>query len=321
MNLKLNQNPDDTDGCRKRPVSKAPANQNFEVFTVRIPGKVRKMEPRSYPCIASHRQIKNRFIYLLSFFLLFVFLNGDTIFAAQSTHDPSDEEAGIVLNGTTVVYVGILNDQNIERFLEIVRDKEVLRLIISSGGGEINAGMRLGDWIFDNNADIVIERVCASSCANYVFTAGRQKTLNEGAIVAWHGNILQKTGLSIEDLRETVRQTYETLSEDVKKDLDLETMIAQAILQIQEYRAASIENQARFFKKIGVDEFICRVGNEKYGAQDFFTLSIEDMTRFGVSNVQATWNYEDIDLTPFHRKGKSIQFIKIDDALDEVYSN
>jgi hypothetical protein len=274
------------------------------------------MESRSYPCSANQRQIKNRLIYLLSFYLLLVFLNGDTIFAAQSPHDLSDEEANIVLEGTTVVYVGLLNDQNIERFLEIVRDREVLRLIISSGGGDINAGMRLGDWVFDNSVDIVIERICASSCANYVFTAGRRKTLNEGAIVAWHGNILQKTGFSIEELRETVIRTFETLSEDMKKELDLETMVARTILQMSEYRAAGIENQARFFKKIGVDEFVCRVGNEKYGALDFFTLSIKDMARFGVSNVQASWNYDNVDLTPFHRRGKSIQFIKIEDALD-----
>jgi hypothetical protein len=307
---------DDTDGAGKRLIPKAPANQNVKMFTVRIPGKVRIMEPRSYPCITSRHQIKNRFICLLSVYLFYFFISGAAIFAAQSPHDLSDEEANIVLNGTTVVYVGILNDQNIERFLEIVRDKEVLRLIISSGGGEINAGMRLGDWVFDNNVDIVIERICASSCANYVFTAGRRKTLNEGAIVAWHGNILQKTGFSNEELRETVTQTFETLSEDVKKELDLETMVARTILQMGEYRVAGIENQARFFEKIGVDEFICRIGNEKYGALDFFTLSVEDMARFGVSNVQASWNYDNVDLTPFHRKGKSIQFIKIDDALD-----
>jgi hypothetical protein len=270
------------------------------------------MEPRSYPCVASHRRIENRFICLLSIYLLFVFVNGATVCAARSPNDPSNEEADIVLNGTTVVYAGILNDQNIERFLETVRDKEVLRLTISSGGGDINSGMRLGDWVFDNNVDIVIEGVCASSCANYVFTAGRRKTLNEGAIVAWHGNILQKTGFSSEELRETVRQWFETLSEDAKKEFDLETMVALTILQTNEYRAAGIENQARFFKKIGVDEFICRVGNEQRDAPDFFTLSIEDMARFGVSNVQASWNYDNVDLTPFHRRGKSIRFIKID---------
>jgi hypothetical protein len=273
------------------------------------------MEPPSYPCAASRCRIENRFINLLSFCLLFVFINGVTVCAARSPHDPSNEEADIVLNGTTVVYVGILNDRNIERFFKTVRDKEVLRLSISSGGGEINAGMRLGDWVFDNNVDVVIEGVCASSCANYVFTAGRRKTLNEGAIVAWHGNILQKTGFSDEELRATTTQWFDTLSEDAKADFNLETMVALTILQMGEYRAAGIENQARFFKRIGVDEFLCRVGNEMYGAPDFFTLSIEDMARFGVSNVQASWNYDDVDLTPFHRRGKSIRFIKIDGDL------
>lgn len=61
--------------------------------------------------------------------------------------DPTAKEAIITLKGTTVKYVGKINDENVERLLELAKEKTVTELIISSGGGEIGAGMRMGEWV------------------------------------------------------------------------------------------------------------------------------------------------------------------------------
>jgi len=42
-------------------------------------------------------------------------------------------------------------------------------------------------------------------------------------------------------------------------------------------------------------------------------MSVEDMARFGIHNVSAPANYEKTDLTPFLKKGKPIEFIRLRD--------
>jgi hypothetical protein len=249
----------------------------------------------------------NRLFYALLFFLV---TSSASVFA-ETANNPSAEEATIVFEGTTVTYSGKITDKNIERFLDTVNGKKVSVLIIASSGGEVNAGMIMGEWVFDNHVDIVVERMCMSSCANYVFTAGRHKTINENSIVAWHGSILQEFGMSDEDVRAAVIESYSKLPEREKKKNDVEVLVSQSIRQMREYRMSTMARQEQFFRKIGVDEYICRVGNEKYGAKDFFVLSVKDMARFGVLDVHAPENYQKTDLTPFREKGRSVEFINL----------
>lgn len=226
-------------------------------------------------------------------------------------NDPSAEKAVIAFQGETVNYAGKITDTNVERFLAEATGKNVSTLVISSGGGEINAGMRMGEWVLDNHVDVVVKDMCMSSCANYVFTAGRRKTINANSIVAWHGNIFQEYEGWEEDVRKAATETFDKLSETDKKKQPLKDMIQKALEQMRLYRAASIKKQSEFFKKIGVDGYICRIGNEEYGARDFFILSVKDMARFGVLNVSAPEKYEETDLTRFRRKGKSVEFISL----------
>ena len=230
---------------------------------------------------------------------------------AKANDNPSAEEPLITVEGTTITYVGKISVKSVGRLLNAVKGNKFETLVISSGGGEINAAMKMGSWVFDNNIDVVVDGVCMSSCANYVFTAGRRKTIKNGSIVAWHGNALQESGMSEKDVRESVIEAFNRLPESEKKKQNLEDLVRKSIEQMREYRAASKKRQAQFFAKIGVDEYVCRIGNEKYRAQDFYILSVEDMNRFGIHNVQAPENYEKTDLTPFRRKGKEIQHIKL----------
>lgn len=226
-------------------------------------------------------------------------------------NDPTAEVAIITLRGTTVRYVGKINDMNVERLFNVVKGKTVTELIVSSSGGEINAGMRMGEWVFDNQLDVVVEGVCMSSCANYIFTAGKKKTIKENSIVAWHGNILQESGMFDDDIKAATIEAYEELPEQTKAQIDLNALIEQSIQQMHEYRASSEAKQSQFFRKIGVDEYVCRVGNVEYQAKDFFCLSVEDMARFGIHNVIAPDNYDQIDLSDFQKEDHTIEFIHL----------
>ena len=43
----------------------------------------------------------------------------------------------------------------------------------------------IGFWIYDNGVDVMVDEVCISACANYIFTAGKNKIIEDFAIVGW----------------------------------------------------------------------------------------------------------------------------------------
>lgn len=90
-------------------------------------------------------------------------------------------------------YRGILSAAANEKLFALYShaDPKPTVLAISSGGGNTNLGMDVGEWIAANKLDVVIERYCASSCANYIFTAGNNKYLYRDSIVLWHGSSLR----------------------------------------------------------------------------------------------------------------------------------
>ncbi|QJR80473.1 hypothetical protein CA267_006640 [Alteromonas pelagimontana] len=48
-----------------------------------------------------------------------------------------------------------------------------------------------GNFVRDRQINVVVRILCASSCANYVFTGAKSVYLEAGAIVGWHGGALQ----------------------------------------------------------------------------------------------------------------------------------
>lgn len=98
--------------------------------------------------------------------------------------------AGVSIKNKELVYEGPISQQNNERafaLYEKAKEKPSL-LAITSGGGNVDLGMDLGEFILKHNLDIKVSTFCFSSCANYVFTAGKNKWLGENAILGWHGD-------------------------------------------------------------------------------------------------------------------------------------
>ena len=100
----------------------------------------------------------------------------------------AEREAGILR------YRGPLTEDGLDALRTLARGRETGVLEIDSAGGEIVAGMEFGLWVHDLGLDVRVNRACLSSCANYVFPAGRNKVIAPGAVVAWHGSARQ-TGL------------------------------------------------------------------------------------------------------------------------------
>lgn len=93
----------------------------------------------------------------------------------------------------TLIYDGPLSEEANTRAAELLKQSgQVDTLKINSRGGEIGLGMDLGNLVYDHQLNVEVGQHCFSSCANYVFPAGKVKYLNLRSQLGWHGGSLQK---------------------------------------------------------------------------------------------------------------------------------
>jgi hypothetical protein len=112
-----------------------------------------------------------------------------------------------------VIFNGQINANSAARFLRLLQDRTVTRLVITSRGGIVSAALDMADAIHERQLDVEVPSACHSSCANYIFPAGRRKLVGRPGAVAWHGNMahilsLQQTAQASwdENLAEGARQ-------------------------------------------------------------------------------------------------------------------
>jgi hypothetical protein len=196
-------------------------------------------------------------------------------------------------------YTGPVSAQHNDEFFARVKGQKIKRLLITSSGGEVEAGIALGRWVFLNQVDVIVEDYCLSSCANYVFPAARYKTIKPRAIVAWHGNYhhLLHTGLWREEVQSRMQRNSES-SEQATKHVF--TQVKQLVAMEKE-----------FFRQIGVDEYLCWIGKQDpYNAPNYYFMSATDMARFGIDNIKLPSDYRDSDVSRFDM---DIVFIRLTD--------
>ena len=204
---------------------------------------------------------------------------------------PAKAESG------TLVYRGAIDAERNAALFAQARDVESPeRLLISSGGGSVKAGIALGRWVREQGLALVIEDYCLSSCANYVFTAAMRRIIRSGAVVGWHGNYrhLLETGLWRED-------AVARRGEDQAAALKRARASAQELVALEQ----------DFFAAIEVDEYVCWVGKmPPHNVPNYYTLSLADMERFGIERVDAPPGYPD-DGTLGQVEG--LRFIRLDE--------
>ncbi len=115
--------------------------------------------------------------------------------ACTSVNKTTDHPWSVrLIEVNTVEFRGEISDEpvrELELMLEQQASAAVDRLVISSPGGHALAGLRIGRLVHQRQLRVVVDRVCASSCANYVITASHDVSVRPGAIVGWHGGASQ----------------------------------------------------------------------------------------------------------------------------------
>lgn len=200
--------------------------------------------------------------------------------AGGSEEDPP---AVIRAEGTVLHYDGPISPASVARVKVLLEsDGSLVEFAIRSGGGDVEAGMALGGMIRDRGMDVrVVGDICMSSCANHVFPAGSRKYIERGALVLWHGSLLQKNLLKDFDYSGIERQLGRPLNW-------LERWSVQRTAK-KWFRRVSLE-QAAFYTKLGVDPQITILGQDQ-GCACNWTVSVADMAKFGIGSVSADADY------------------------------
>ncbi|UCD67639.1 MAG: hypothetical protein JSW48_12520 [Betaproteobacteria bacterium] len=205
---------------------------------------------------------------------------------ALTTH----QDIRVQRSGDTIIYRGRLTEQGLDALRNTADSPRVTTLLIESSGGEIVVGMDFGNWVVEHELNVIVDRACLSSCANYVFTAGRRKEIRSGAVVAWHGSAKQP-GL-LEQLNELVEADIASRGLPPQ---ERQREVRRARRANVKYLTGAIRKQDQFFYRVGVDEYVTRIGNDRYGVRGFFYLSVEDMAEFGIQEVTADKDYADME--------------------------
>ena len=185
--------------------------------------------------------------------------------------------------GPELIYTGSITPKGVARARALLdASPQVRKVVVNSGGGDVAAGMDFGDMIHARGLDVKVSGgLCMSSCANYVFTAGRRKTIEPGSLVIWHGSMLQEGLFEQLDPGTLVHPQGRPLRWWERR------MAARAVrLDFERL----LRRQNAFYARLGVDGAITVIG-QRMGCDCQWTLRVKDMAAFGVRDVAAPDGY------------------------------
>jgi len=190
-----------------------------------------------------------------------------------------------------------------------------------SGGGDGATAMALGILIHRHRWDVEVVDICASSCANWIFPAGRTKYLDRDSLLLFHGGPYQENmfemgkalerkltakGVSTESV--TVGQVNKegtitfTLGKSKALAEVLEFLSWREGMNADELVSKMRSTSDQLYQELGVNPLVSAYGqigayepiykSYKYGG---FTYRLDSLSRLGIGNVElkdGEWNPE-----------------------------
>ena len=174
-------------------------------------------------------------------------------------------------------------------FRSALENQGVSRILISSGGGHVEPAIDMAREIRDRGLDVEVFGPCFSSCANYIFPAGRKKLISGLGMVGWHGNMRHLLYLHQTNARPITGEWLEEVT-----------------------HLATLE--AEFFKSINVNEFVCWFAKlPPYSVRNTYFLDVDDMSRFGLKDVSVRTDYALSNLSNHNSVGvENVRFVRVD---------
>ena len=170
-----------------------------------------------------------------------------------------------------IVYKGIIEQDKVERVFALYQPGDVL--LIRSSGGDLHAGIALGDFINKHRISVEVLDFCISSCANYVFLAGYEKILNANSMVIFHGGpkqanfrslMQQAYGESVKPGTTFGREGYEAIISKKEVERNLTLANRRAMSQCGENQILNLLGQCETFGPEERLQYIIYLENELY---------------------------------------------------------
>lgn len=108
------------------------------------------------------------------------------IAACRSAQPPEGPSAPVYTIDRYVCVYGDINRDMSTRFksLDVSAADTV---VVSSPGGSVASALDMAEHLGLFTRTLVVDGLCASSCANYLFLSAKYKIVPDGSTVAWHG--------------------------------------------------------------------------------------------------------------------------------------
>ncbi|MGR3971902.1 hypothetical protein [Shewanella sp. 1180_01] len=219
----------------------------------------------------------------------------------------------IFYHKNVIYYNGDINQHGFERVKDIhSQHPDVTRITFNSFGGYADVGIDFANWILKRGLDIEVDKYCISSCANYLFLAGKNKYLNRKSFLGWHGGVFQLKNekLTSVDIYKILNFSNDCNS-NALSDIYLITPIDKII------------DESLFFKEINVNMLITVYGQVKpvifySDKQQLWSYTAEALAYFGVKNIvllDDKWTPEKII------KGRLVTYFELDEIEKQVITS
>ena len=198
-----------------------------------------------------------------------------------------EDTAEIYIEGDTLFYHGEINESRYEKLKSITDENPNINMLeIASTGEDTKSGKDIGKIVFDRKLDVVVDAICFSSCANYIFPSGVEKFIKENSFVGWHGSEFQYDVLS-EIYGESPKALLKNaIAESCNKDWSC-SISDEYVQNEYELIISGLEDEEGFFDMIGIDKNVTL--NGLYTLTDseciVWTHSISNMAMYGIDNV------------------------------------
>ncbi len=220
-----------------------------------------------------------------------------TLVLLAATMIPMSSFATVTRDGDKVVFTGEVTLEAASQLVEQF-DKGARLLVVTSEGGDAAAGMAIANSMLKHDVSIQVDKYCMSACANYLFLAAKEKAMNAGAVLGYHGGIL-KTGSQVEgqfgDMIASNNAFFEAIQVDdalIKKSFEL-TKLAKPNMK---FAVTSKGKTTEFTTPEAMDAYIAKLRKKKSkftlkmsiqptSAMQAYFPSKETLLGFGVKGI------------------------------------
>ena len=197
------------------------------------------------------------------------------------------------LDQATLVLKGNIGKELYEYYKNNVSVKTE-SVIVTSLGGEVEYGLMIGNDIFDRKLNVIVRDYCFSSCANYIFLAGKKKIIEKDSVLGFHGIAFSVLGGA--EIEKIIRES--------KGDF-INNYQASDFALIEKFEGRDID---LYIKEL---EFFRRIKAKKYILSNFSGNFLIDEKKYG-----SMFPFEEIVIWPSSKLLKQCYNIKnVDDRF------